>query len=146
MLGHGNGGTVYKVRHKRTSAVYALKVVHGDSDPATRRQVLGEMEILRRTDSPHVVQYEGFFEMPSGEVAVLMEYMELGSLDTLLKSKGTLSEGQLASVARQVVRGLSYLHSHKIIHRNIKPSNLVVNGKMEAKIGDFGVSKVMVLE
>ena len=93
-----------------------------------------------------MVQYEGFFEMPSSKVAILMEYIELGSLDALLKSKGTFSERHLASVARQVVRGLSYLHSHKIIHRNTKPSNLLVNGKMQVKIEDFGGSKVMVLE
>ncbi|RDX75534.1 Mitogen-activated protein kinase kinase 9, partial [Mucuna pruriens] len=143
VLGHGNGGTVYKVRHRRTSALYALKVVHGDSDAATRRQVRREMDILRQTDSPHVVKYHGFFEKPSGDVAILMEHMELGTLDTLLKKNGTFSERQLATVARQVLSGLSYLHAHKIIHRDIKPSNLLVNRNMEVKIGDFGVSKVM---
>ncbi|CAJ1936566.1 unnamed protein product [Sphenostylis stenocarpa] len=143
VLGHGNGGTVYKVRHKRTAIIYALKVVHGDSDAVNRRQVRREMDILRRTDSPHVVQYHGFYEKPSGDVAILMEYMELGTLETLLKSNGTFSEAQLASVARQVLSGLTYLHAHKIIHRDIKPSNLLVNKNMEVKIGDFGVSKVM---
>ena len=43
-----------------------------------------------------------------------------------------------------MVRGLSYLHSHKIIHRGIKPSNLLVNGKMEVKIGDFSMRKVTI--
>ncbi|KAJ1394253.1 Serine/threonine-protein kinase, active site [Sesbania bispinosa] len=143
VLGHGNGGTVYKVRHKRTSAVYALKIIHADSDPVTRSQIRREMDILQRTDSPHVVQYHGFFEIASGDVAIVMEYMDLGTLETMLKKKGTFSETQLAGVARQVLSGLRYLHSHKIIHRDIKPSNLLVNGKMEVKIGDFGVSKVM---
>ncbi|XP_020215606.1 mitogen-activated protein kinase kinase 9-like [Cajanus cajan] len=143
VLGHGNGGTVYKVRHKRTGAVYALKVVHGDTDGASRQEVRREMEILQRTESPHVVEYHGFFEKPSGDVAILMEYMEVGTLETLLKSSGTFSEPQVASVAREVLSGLSYLHAHKIIHRDIKPSNLLVNRKMEVKIGDFGVSKVM---
>ncbi|KAI4352083.1 hypothetical protein L6164_006369 [Bauhinia variegata] len=143
VLGHGNGGTVYKVRHKRTSSIYALKVVHADSDPMTRRQVLREMDILGRTDSPNVVQYHGFFEKPSGDVAIVTEYMDLGTLDTLLKKNGTFSEAQLATVARQVLNGLSYLHAHKIIHRDIKPSNLLVNKNMEVKIADFGVSKIM---
>ncbi|KAK7320200.1 hypothetical protein RJT34_04936 [Clitoria ternatea] len=143
VLGHGNSATVYKVRDKRTSTVYALKVVHADTDAATRRQVRREMDILRQTDSPHVVRYHGFFENPSGEVAILMEYMELGTLETLMKSKGTFSERQLAKVAREVLSGLSYLHAQKIIHRDIKPSNLLVNKNMEVKIGDFGVSKVM---
>lgn len=140
VLGHGNGGTVYKVRHKRTSAVYALKVVHSDSDATLRRQIFREMEILRRTDSPYVVHCHGFFEKPDGDIAILMEYMNSGTLETF---KGTFTETSLANIARQVLNGLNYLHSHKIIHRDIKPSNLLVNEDMEVKISDFGVSKIM---
>ncbi|XP_059642759.1 mitogen-activated protein kinase kinase 9 [Cornus florida] len=143
VLGHGNGGTVYKVLHKRSSAVYALKVVHGDSDPTVRRQIIREMEILRRTDSPFIVHCDGMFEKANGDIAIVMEYMDCGTLDTLLKTTGTFSEPKLAVIARQVLSGLSYLHSHKIIHRDIKPSNLLVNSKMEVKIADFGVSKIM---
>jgi hypothetical protein len=143
VLGHGNGGTVYKVSHKRTGAFYALKVVHGESETDVRRQVRREMEILRRTDSPHVVRCHGTFEKPSGDIAILMEYMNVGTLDSLLKTHGTFSEPKLADVARQVLNGLNYLHGHKIIHRDIKPSNLLVNDKMEVKIADFGVSKIM---
>ncbi|GLT70478.1 hypothetical protein SLA2020_425550 [Shorea laevis] len=72
-----------------------------------------------------------------------MEYMNLGTLDSLLKTHGTFSEPKLADVARQVLNGLNYLHGHKIIHRDLKPSNLLVNDKMEVKIADFGVSKIM---
>lgn len=143
VLGHGNGGTVYEVRHKRTSATYALKVVHGDADPAVRRQLFREMEILRRTDSPHVVRCHDVFEKPSGDIAFLMEYMDSGTLETLLRSHGNFSEAKIAHVARQVLNGLSYLHSHKIIHRDIKPANLLVHRRMEVKIADFGVSKIM---
>ncbi|XP_054785790.1 mitogen-activated protein kinase kinase 9-like [Prosopis cineraria] len=143
VLGKGNGGTVYKVRHKRTSAIHALKVVHGCFDPMISRQVRREVDILQRTDSPNVVKFHGFFETPSGDVAILLEYMDLGALDTLLKNNGTLSESQIAAVARQVLHGLSHLHANKIIHRDIKPSNLLVNQNMEVKISDFGVSKVL---
>lgn len=143
VLGHGNGGTVYKVQHKRTSQIYALKVVHPDSDPAVRRQVFREMEILRRTDSPFVVRCHEIYEKPSGDIAILMEYLDGGSLDSLLREGGTFSEPELAHYARQILKGLSYLHSHKIIHRDIKPSNLLINEKKEVKIADFGVSKIM---
>ncbi|XP_043694697.1 mitogen-activated protein kinase kinase 9-like [Telopea speciosissima] len=143
VLGHGNGGTVYQVRHKRTSAIYALKVVRGDCDTTVRRQILREIEILRRTDSPFTVRCHGIFEKPSGDIAILMEYMDADTLDTLLKSNGTLSELSLSSIARQVLNGLNYLHSQKIVHRDIKPANLLVNQKMEVKIADFGVSKIM---
>ncbi|XP_010271229.1 PREDICTED: mitogen-activated protein kinase kinase 9-like [Nelumbo nucifera] len=143
VLGHGNGGTVYKVRHKRTSAIYALKVVQGDCDTTVRRQIFREMEILRRTDSPYVVRCHGVFEKPTGDIAFLMEYMDAGTLENVLKSRGTFSESSLSSIARQVLNGLNYLHTQKIVHRDIKPSNLLVNKKMEVKIADFGVSKIM---
>ena len=143
VLGHGNGGTVYKVHHKCTKAIYALKVVHSDSDPTLRHQVFREMEILRRIDSPHVIHCHGIFEKLSGDIAILMEYMNLGTLDSLLWTHGTFSEPKLTNVACQVLNGLSYLHGHKIIHRDLKPSNLLVNDKMEVKIADFSVSKIM---
>ncbi|KAJ6868310.1 mitogen-activated protein kinase kinase 9-like [Populus alba x Populus x berolinensis] len=143
VLGHGNGGTVYKVRHKRNSQIYALKVVHGDSDPLVRRQIYREIEILRRTDSPYIVQCHGSYEKPSGDIVIVMEYMELGTLDSILQKYGAFDESKLSHVARQVLHGLSYLHSQKIIHRDIKPSNLLVNKDMEVKIADFGVSKIM---
>ena len=143
VLGHGNGGTVYKVVHKKTSNVFALKVVHADSDPMMRRQIFREMEILRRTDSPYVVKCHEIFEKPDGDIAILMEYMDFGTLESLLKTTGTLSEDTLADVARQVLNGLNYLHAHKIIHRDIKPANLLVNKNMKVKIADFGVSKIM---
>lgn len=144
VLGHGNGGTVYKVRHKHTSKIYALKLVHTNLDPTLRRQVLLELEILRRaTDSPHVVQSHGTFEKPNGDVAILLEYMDAGTLDCLLKTAGTFSEDAIAAAAKQILGGLDYLHSHKIVHRDIKPANLLVNKKMEVKIADFGVSKIM---
>ncbi|KAF6150010.1 hypothetical protein GIB67_036165 [Kingdonia uniflora] len=143
VLGHGNGGTVYKVCNKRTSAVYALKVIKSDCDNIVRRQIFREMEILRRTDSPYVVKCHGIFEKPSGDIAIALEYMDAGTLDTVLNINGTFSEMLISNIARQVLNGLNYLHSHKIVHRDIKPSNLLVNQKMEVKIADFGVSKIM---
>ncbi|KAL7139665.1 hypothetical protein ABFS83_09G068500 [Erythranthe nasuta] len=143
VLGHGNGGTVYKVRHKHTSAIYALKVVHGDSDPAFRRQILREISILRRTDSPHVIKCHGVFDIPGGDFAICMQYMDMGTLETLLKNGVVFTEDLLAKICHQVLSGLEYLHAHKIIHRDLKPSNLLVDQKMEVKISDFGVSKIM---
>ncbi|XP_047316003.1 mitogen-activated protein kinase kinase 9-like [Impatiens glandulifera] len=143
VLGHGNGGTVYKVRHKRTSAIHALKFVNGDSDPIIRRQIFREKEILRRIDSPFIVKCHDVFENGGGDIAILMEYMDGGNLENKLRISGNFSESDLSTVAREVLNGLSYLHAHKIIHRDIKPANLLLNKKMEVKIADFGVSKMM---
>ncbi|CAA3009522.1 mitogen-activated protein kinase kinase 9-like [Olea europaea var. sylvestris] len=143
VLGHGNGGTVYKVRHKHTSAIYALKVVHEDSDTAIRRQILREVSILRRTDSPYVIRCHGVYDIPGGDIAICMQYMDMGTLETLMKNGTKFSEQLLSRICFQVLSGLEYLHSHKIIHRDLKPSNILVNNKIEVKISDFGVSKIM---
>ncbi|CAA0831776.1 Mitogen-activated protein kinase kinase 9 [Striga hermonthica] len=105
---------------------------------------LREVSILRRTDSPHVIRCHGVFDLPGGDIAICMEYMDAGTLDTLLKEKSVVfTERLLSQICRQVLGGLEYLHAHKIIHRDLKPSNILVNRAMEVKISDFGVSKVM---
>lgn len=142
VLGSGNGGTVYKVSHKTTSETYALKKVKEDMDPTSRRQLLREIEILRLVDSPNIVKCQDIFEKPSGEVSILMEYMDRGTLESLRGEDVT--EEQLALIARHVLRGINYLHELKIVHRDIKPANLLRNSKEEVKIADFGVSKIMV--
>ncbi|KAF8022599.1 hypothetical protein BT93_F0189 [Corymbia citriodora subsp. variegata] len=145
VLGHGNGGTVYKVRHRGTSDIHALKVVRcSGSDASARRGARREVEALRRAaSSPNVVRCHGSFEEPCGDIAILLEYMDLGTLELVLRNYGPFGEPDLADVARQVLNGLDQLHSRKIIHRDIKPSNLLVNSKMEVKIADFGASKIM---
>ncbi|KAF5185175.1 Mitogen-activated protein kinase kinase [Thalictrum thalictroides] len=144
VLGHGNSGTVYKVQHKRTLATYALKVIHGDCDTTVRRQITREVHILSITDSPYVVSCHGIFEKsPGGDISILLEYMDSGTLDNVLKTTGTFSEVSISNIALQVLNGLNYLHKQKIVHRDIKPANLLVNSKMEVKIADFGVSKMM---
>ncbi|KAK3001287.1 hypothetical protein RJ639_021961 [Escallonia herrerae] len=140
VLGNGSGGRVYKVRHSRTLAVYALKVIPGY--PASM-QALREIEIFSSTSSPFVVGYRGAFQNPSGEIAILMEYMDAGTLDNLVKTNGSFTEAMIANIARQGLKGLSYIHEKKIVHQDIKPSNLLVNQKMEVKIADFGVSRMV---
>ncbi|KAM7257226.1 hypothetical protein ACFE04_013682 [Oxalis oulophora] len=144
VLGNGNGGTVYKVRHKKTSHVYALKVIHANNDANVRSQTFKEVEIHRRMESPHVVMFHEVYEQSNGDICILMEYMERGSLDTVMKNNsGFFTESNLKDVANQMLKGVDYLHANQIYHRDIKPSNFLVNNKMEIKIADFGVSKIM---
>ncbi|KAL0917158.1 hypothetical protein M5K25_012205 [Dendrobium thyrsiflorum] len=143
VLGHGNGGTVYQVRHRRTGSVYALKTLTAD-DSLRRRQIAREVEILRSTDSPTVVHCHGVIPTPSGDTALLLEFMDAGSLESLLTRRGLpFPESAISGIAHQVLLGLSHLHSRQIVHRDIKPGNLLVNAAGEIKIADFGVSKIM---
>ncbi|WOL02596.1 mitogen-activated protein kinase kinase 9-like [Canna indica] len=147
VLGHGNGGTVYEVRHRRTAALYALKIVRTDAaDASLRRQVYREVDILRRAaGSDHVVRFHAALPTPSGDVALLLENMNGGSLDALLRRRGRrpIPELALAAVARQALLGLAEIHSRQIVHRDIKPANLLINAAGEVKLADFGVGKVL---
>ncbi|RLN19290.1 mitogen-activated protein kinase kinase 9-like [Panicum miliaceum] len=94
VLGRGNGGTVYKVAHRRTSALYALKVLHrGDPGAAA------EVDALRRADcSPHVVRCHSVLPAAaaSGDVALLLELVDGGSLDAVVARRGAFPELALA--------------------------------------------------
>ncbi|PKU87705.1 mitogen-activated protein kinase kinase 5-like [Dendrobium catenatum] len=137
-VGIGSGGTVYMVRHRPTSRIYAMKVICGDHDDAVRRQIYREIEILRASDNPFVVRCHGMYEQ-AGEIQILLEYMDGGSLHGHRIS----SEKFLADVARQILSGLAYLHRQKIVHRDIKPSNLLINAERQVKIADFGVGRIL---
>lgn len=151
VLGHGNGGTVYKVRYKKTSSVYALKVLRFNHNATVvRQQAAQEAEILKLVDSPYVIKCHGVLDYGmtekdsgAGDLCFVMEYMEGGSLHDLLRARQRLPEQVISSVARRVLQGLEYLHGMQIVHRDIKPSNLLINGKGEVKIADFGVSGVV---
>uniref|UniRef100_A0A2N9G104 mitogen-activated protein kinase kinase n=1 Tax=Fagus sylvatica TaxID=28930 RepID=A0A2N9G104_FAGSY len=151
VLGHGTGGTVYKVLHKKTTSIYALKVFRFHQNTITiRQQAAREAEILKRVDSQYVIRCHAVFdngfidtENGSGDLYFVMEYMEGGSLHDVLRARQRLPEQVISGVARCVLEGLHYLHGMQIVHRDIKPSNLLVNDKGEVKIADFGVSHVV---
>ncbi|KAG5523641.1 hypothetical protein RHGRI_035435 [Rhododendron griersonianum] len=137
-IGSGSGGTVYKVIHRPTGKLYALKVIYGNHDDTVRNQICREIEILRDVDYPNVVKCHDMFDH-AGEIQVLLEYMDGGSLE------GTHihQEPSLADLSRQILSGLHYLHRRKIVHRDIKPSNLLINSRKQVKIADFGVSRIL---
>ncbi|CAD6342105.1 unnamed protein product [Miscanthus lutarioriparius] len=153
VIGKGSGGVVQLVRHKWVGTLYALKVyknlrtVPGYSDEysgsSARKQIVQELKINQATQCPYIVMcHQSFYH--NGVICLVLEYMDRGSLADIIKQVKTILEPYLAVLCKQVLEGLLYLHHERhVIHRDMKPSNLLVNRKGEVKITDFGVSAVL---
>ncbi|KAG8200849.1 hypothetical protein JTE90_015756 [Oedothorax gibbosus] len=139
-LGAGNGGVVTKNLHGPSGLIMARKLIHLEVKPAIRNQIIRELKVLHECNSPHIVGFYGAF-YSDGEINICMEYMDGGSLDLVLKKAGRIPEPILGKVTIAVLKGLNYLREkHQIMHRDVKPSNILVNSRGEIKICDFGVS------
>ncbi|SCU82701.1 LADA_0C07382g1_1 [Lachancea dasiensis] len=146
VLGEGAGGSVTKCRLRHGTKVFALKTIATvNSDPETKKQVFRELQFNRSCNSEFIVQYYGMFTAStSSSIYIAMEYMGGRSLEAiykhLLSRGGRIGEKVLGEVAERVLKGLSYLQERKIIHRDIKPQNILLNEMGQVKLCDFGVS------
>eukprot|EP01135_Chromosphaera_perkinsii_P004975 Nk52_evm19s307 gene=Nk52_evmTU19s307 len=140
VIGRGSGGVVQRALHIPTDCIFAVKVIPLDVTDKVRKQILFELRTLYEAQSPHIVRFHGAF-FNEGSISMVLEFMDGGSLTELLARRGAIPEPVIASIAQQVLHGLVYLHKHRhLIHRDIKPQNLLLNTKGEIKISDFGVS------
>lgn len=122
-LGEGSYGVVYRGLDKRDGRVVAIKVLEVDGDDASELQ--REIHILKECDSDYIVRYRGSF-FKDNRLWIVMEYCGAGSLcDLMAICERTLTEEQIASVMRQALLALQYLHSQKKLHRDIKSGKSV---------------------
>lgn len=137
-LGRGNYGTVTKVLHKASNVLMAMKEIRLELDEQKFTQIIMELEVLHKCNSPYIVDFYGAFFV-EGAVYVCMEYMDGGSLDKIYN--GGVAEGYLAYITKAAVEGLRQLKDElSIIHRDVKPTNILVSTSGKVKLCDFGVS------
>ncbi|XP_069002704.1 serine/threonine-protein kinase 36 [Embiotoca jacksoni] len=142
LVGEGSFGQVYKGRKKCTGQVVALKFMPkvGRSEKELR-SLKREIEIMRGLQHPNIVQLFDSFETEA-EVVVVTEYAE-GQLFQILEDDGNLPESQVREIACQLVSALYYLHSHRILHRDMKPQNILLGKSGVVKLCDFGFARAM---
>lgn len=139
IIGEGSQAKVRKVKHRTTGQIYALKVITLGKQ-VTKRTLQQELaHVLLATNHPNVVASADAFYI-DGALKVLMEYMDLGTLQNLSKLVGPFPEHVLSYITKQILEGLKNLHASDIVHRDIKPSNLLIDSSGVVKISDFGVS------
>ncbi|XP_047542947.1 serine/threonine-protein kinase mig-15 isoform X1 [Vanessa atalanta] len=146
VVGNGTYGQVYKGRHTKTGQLAAIKVMDVTQDE--EEEIKLEINVLKKySNHRNIATYYGAFikKSPPGkddQLWLVMEYCGAGSVTDLVKStKGqSLKEEWISYICREILRGLSYLHSNKVIHRDIKGQNVLLTDNAEVKLVDFGVS------
>jgi len=141
-IGEGSFGKVYKARRKNTGFTVAMKFIskHGKSDKDVRnlRQEIG---ILRKLNHDNIILMFDAFETDR-DFCVVTEYGQ-GELFDILQDDQSLPEATVQKIAKQLVRALYYLHSNRIIHRDMKPQNVLIGSNGTLKLCDFGFARAM---
>lgn len=149
LIGQGSFGSVFLALHAITGELMAVKQVEVPSNSITtvdkRKENMinalkREIDLLRDLQHKNIVQYLGS-NSDDEHFNIFLEYVPGGSVAGMLNSYGQLHEPLIRSFVRQILDGLSYLHGKDIIHRDIKGANVLVDGKGNIKISDFGISK-----
>lgn len=140
-LGKGGFARVYEFTCMDNKHVSASKVIPKAalSKARAKQKLMSEIKIHRALHQTNIVGFEHFFE-DQENVYILLELCPNQTLNELLRRRKRLSELETVCYAHQAIQALKYLHSHRVIHRDIKLGNLFISGKMELKLGDFGLA------
>ena len=140
-LGKGGYAECYEFTCMENKKVFAVKVIAKDSLKKSRAKskLLSEIEIHKSLKHPHIVSFEYFFEDVE-KVYIVLEMCHNQTLDELLKKRKRLTEIEVQCYIVQLIEALKYLHSQKVIHRDLKLRNIFLTDKMELKVGDFGLA------
>ena len=141
LLGKGGFAKCYEFINQETNHSSAAKIIPKKSLVKSRakQKLISEIKIHKSLHHPNIVQFEHYFE-DSENVYLLIEICHNQTLNELLKRRKKLTELEVQCYAIQIVKALKYLHSHRVIHRDLKLGNLFISEKMEIKVGDFGLA------
>jgi serine/threonine-protein kinase len=146
-LGQGGMGAVYRAWDTRLNVPVAVKemIPQPGLDAAKlkqlRRQFQQEAQVLARLDHPHLVDVTDFFAEASN-VYLVMKFIEGESLAHLINHQGALSEKRVVTLAEQLLEALAYCHSQGVLHRDVKPQNVIIRPSGAAVLVDFGLVKL----
>uniref|UniRef100_A0AAQ4QF36 non-specific serine/threonine protein kinase n=1 Tax=Gasterosteus aculeatus aculeatus TaxID=481459 RepID=A0AAQ4QF36_GASAC len=142
-IGHGSFGAVYFARDVRTNEVVAIKKMSYSGKQSTEKwqDIIKEVKFLQRIQHPNSIEYKGCY-LREHTAWLVMEYC-LGSASDLLEvHKKPLQEVEIAAITHGALQGLAYLHSHNMIHRDIKAGNVLLTEPGQVKLADFGSASI----
>ncbi len=140
-IGEGGMGVVYLAEHLGLPKRFAIKSLHKalSGDPSFRKRFYEEAQKQALLDDPNIVQVTDFFE-EEGQFFLVMEYVDGQDLSRVIKSRGRLPESEVVAIFRDVLKGLGFAHAKGVVHRDMKPSNVLIDKGDRARIMDFGIA------
>ncbi len=147
-LGAGGFATVWLAHDDQLDSPVAVKVLADNwtEDAHVRSRFLGEGRLLRRVESAHVVPVYDAGELDDGRPYLVMAYADQGTLADRLDGGAPMASDEAAAVIRQIGAGLTALHELDVLHRDVKPANVLfrtVHGRVQAMLGDLGLGKTL---
>ncbi|HEY9788033.1 MAG TPA: serine/threonine-protein kinase [Candidatus Obscuribacterales bacterium] len=148
LIGKGAVGSVYRARQELLGRVVALKVLHGylGADPESLVRFHREAKALSRLEHPHLLTLYDFGTTPDGQPFFVMDLLEGKTLANLIEQEAPLSIERTVAIFQQVCEALSEAHKKGVVHRDIKPGNIVVMEKEDikefVKLVDFSIAKI----
>lgn len=145
-IGEGAHGIVFKAKHIQSGEIIAIKKVPlRKLEDGIPNQALREIKALQEIENQFVVQLIDVFPDGAGFVLVF-EYMLSDLSEVLRNSDRPLTEAQVKSYMRMLLKGVAYCHENSIVHRDLKPANLLISSTGHLKIADFGLARVFSTE
>jgi eukaryotic-like serine/threonine-protein kinase len=147
LLGEGGMGTVFKAEHIRMGKTLALKLLRGAfaEDPDAVARFRAEAQIVSRLSHPHTIAVFDFGEIGDHGFYLAMEYVPGRDLARLLEESGPIGERRALGIAEQVLGSLAEAHAVGVVHRDVKPGNVMLSEQCEGdfvKLLDFGIAKL----
>ena len=142
IVGKGTYGTVWKAFDKDTGDFVAIKKMilenYEEGIPGT---TLREISYLKELRHPNIVSLLDI-EMTSTKIKLVFEFLEYDLQKYMIKY-GRLTDTEIKSFSYQLICGVAHCHTHRYLHRDLKPQNLLINNKMELKLADFGLARAL---
>ncbi|KAM9858484.1 serine/threonine-protein kinase TAO3 [Aulostomus maculatus] len=142
-IGHGSFGAVYFARNSYSNEVVAIKKMSYNGKQTTEKwqDIIKEVKFLGQLRHPNTIEYKGCY-LKDNTAWLVMEYC-LGSASDLLEvHKKPLQEVEIAAITHGALLGLAYLHSHNMIHRDVKAGNILLTELGQVKLADFGSASI----
>eukprot|EP00842_Homolaphlyctis_polyrhiza_P005157 jgi/Hompol1/5642/HPOL_004595-RA len=140
-LGEGTYGIVYKAQNRETGDVVALKRIRLDNEeegvPCT---AIREISLLKELKHPNIVRLHDVIHTEK-KLTLVFEFLDSDLKKFLDTNSGDINPPTIKHLMYQLLRGVAFCHEHRVLHRDLKPQNLLINKRLELKLGDFGLAR-----